>query len=414
MEVGGQVKIVLYPHPDLDLSIIVPTALLDANTTQIGRVPYLTYAAHTIMGVLGHLSEMSTGPPVPNLYELQDSTLFFVPHDYVYSIVDRFGSIPNGSQQNPTPTNERDPNFVRALGQRDGGCIASGGDSVGCHLVPLAAGSDYITKLSATRPSYHSEEPLTDINDIRNGILLDTHGYHYLGKLLFLLRTPNQYLTAAHIQRRFSDPLRIDKLQTVQFTFHWLKPPDPRPTSLTEPRRRTAADEIPNGTIAYFYGEVTNDNCPASAVLDFTFGSGFLGLFGTPAMKKFASDSAEDEYGTIAQEAKERERLRREQMEKGTKERAERATRRRAETEAEESSDDFDEELAELQDKLAALERLKKDPGMLMMWAISRLPGVVAARQKQEAQIKAIQELSFTRKVEQKRPEIEAWAQSIS
>ncbi|KAJ6630134.1 hypothetical protein B0H10DRAFT_1112241 [Mycena sp. CBHHK59/15] len=142
-DLSDKVKIGLLSHPEPDSAII----LLDANTTQIGRVPYLTYAAFTIMGALGHLSETPTGPPVPNFHELQ---VFFVPDSETYSVVDRFETVPTGFSLPRTSRTQ----FFCGLEQRDGQCLAAGGLCAGRHLVALAAGSDYIAKMTESRPGW--------------------------------------------------------------------------------------------------------------------------------------------------------------------------------------------------------------------------------------------------------------------
>ncbi|KAJ6618752.1 hypothetical protein B0H10DRAFT_1229175 [Mycena sp. CBHHK59/15] len=155
------------------------------------------------------------------------------------------------------------------------------------------------------RPTRPGEEPLTDINDVRNGIFLDGGCHQHLGKRLFLIRTPNLYLTPADIHRDTSDPARVDQLPFAQFTFHWLELPNRVVTNPASPRPVNTTDWIPNGRIACFYGEVTNDNCPASAVLDFVFGCGFLHLFGTPDTLEFTKD-----FTTRSMELSSKQRLR--------------------------------------------------------------------------------------------------------
>ncbi|KAJ6541095.1 hypothetical protein B0H10DRAFT_2245062 [Mycena sp. CBHHK59/15] len=103
-------------------------------------------------------------------------------------------------------------------------------------------------------------------------------------------------------------------------------------------------------------------------------------------MLEFTKDFTDKEYGTIKQTAIEALQAKQDEKQKASIERA----------------------------GLEAFEELRKDPGMLMMWSLSQHPAVVAARLKQEAQINAIEEMMFAREVEEKRPDIEAWARSIS
>ncbi|KAJ6627825.1 hypothetical protein B0H10DRAFT_310810 [Mycena sp. CBHHK59/15] len=314
----SNVRIVLVADQHRDLSILVPLALLQANTSQLGRAPYLTYVSYAIMGVHGHLSETPKGTPLSTSYDLQSATLYFVSEIEVYSIADRFGIVPRGSQRTLTSANERSPIFLHALTERDLLCITTGGPSNCCNLVALAAGSDYITKTCRACRTHPGEEPLTDINDVRNGILLNGDGHQELRKRLFLIRTPNLYLTSADIHRDISDPARVDRLPSAQFTFHWLELPIRVVIDPTSPRPENTTDRIPNGRIAYFYGEVTNDNCPASAVLDFVFGCGFLHLFGTSDMLKFTKDFAGKEYGTIKQTVIEAQEAKQDQKQKAS------------------------------------------------------------------------------------------------
>ncbi|KAJ6618759.1 hypothetical protein B0H10DRAFT_1947377 [Mycena sp. CBHHK59/15] len=236
------------------------------------------------------------------------------------------------------------------------------------------------------RLAYPGEEPPTDINDVRNGILLCADGDQHLGKHLFLVRIPNPYLTAANLHRDTSDSHRVDRLPYAQFMFHWLEPPVCPVIDPTFPRMQIAPERKDR---LFVWG--------ASAVLDFVFGCGFLHLFGTPDRLELTTDLADKEYGAIKQEAIQEQQAKQEQQEKASAERAK--AKRRGPNPA-----DGDDKLTELQDRLDAFEELRKGPGH---------PAVVEARLKQEAQIKAIEETMFAREVEEKRPEIEAWARSV-
>ncbi|KAF9519465.1 hypothetical protein BS47DRAFT_1358081 [Hydnum rufescens UP504] len=127
-------------------------------------------------------------------------------------------------------TETRDAFRDELLG-RDGQCVFTGADAVVMHIIPFKCGSEWFRRIVENRAhDDENVENLTDINDIRNGMLaLDLLRTWFDARGVAILKTPNRYLNRSDIPPRANRlcPLPVGATYPLaeHYTIQWLGQP---------------------------------------------------------------------------------------------------------------------------------------------------------------------------------------------
>jgi len=174
------------------------------NNLQFSSKPYkwIRYATGIVIGARGELCMERDSPnPVPIDYE---SSLPALSIDLYYHTTDeeRRHVFPIDPKLADTSTitsslaSTRRDNFRYDVEGRDGSCVLTGADALICdaaHLIPHSKGSAYIETFTTHRGRLSSgdDDLVHDINDVRNGLLIQASLHRVLGNHLAFLKTPN-------------------------------------------------------------------------------------------------------------------------------------------------------------------------------------------------------------------------------
>ncbi|KZT34138.1 hypothetical protein SISSUDRAFT_1036518 [Sistotremastrum suecicum HHB10207 ss-3] len=152
----------------------------------------------------------------------------------------------------------RSPSFRSSILQRDKCCVFGGfASNEGCHamhIIPLKRGERWFRQIIDLRNAHTdpstSSNPLTDINDIRNGLLVHSpiHAF-FRSRNIGIIKTPNEFLDASDIHPSSNHPnLDTDSSHSPRsrYTLHWLTTPSP-PTAAAYPNCRDAT--FPTSTL---------------------------------------------------------------------------------------------------------------------------------------------------------------------
>ncbi|KAI0246116.1 hypothetical protein BJV78DRAFT_1348806 [Lactifluus subvellereus] len=180
------------------------------------QVPFLSisnsdlrYVMFCICGARGDLSATPDSPPV----DYDNTSLANV--IYYYSPSGNVSCSLNGGITSTSQTVRR-YNFREEF---EGDCDAA-------HLIPHSKGDEYIDKVVRDRsPPYHPSPSISEIDDVRNGVLLskDVHSMLSGGRVAFL-KTPNYGLEPTDIRRL--EPVDQGPAPTEHITLQQLKKPE--------------------------------------------------------------------------------------------------------------------------------------------------------------------------------------------
>ncbi|KAH9953599.1 hypothetical protein BC827DRAFT_1159154 [Russula dissimulans] len=110
-------------------------------------------------------------------------------------------------------------NFRKDLAERDGGCVfAHLRIAGGVHIIPYARGDEWFQLIIGSRQAYEEDvSGLLSINDIRNGLLVQSTIHSYMDARHFvILKTPNRVLDVNDIS---GDPGRFPLLDTIKYEY---------------------------------------------------------------------------------------------------------------------------------------------------------------------------------------------------
>ncbi|KAK7018039.1 hypothetical protein VNI00_018435 [Paramarasmius palmivorus] len=258
------------------------TFLHSLNLNQNNWIPWLRYASYTITGQPGLLSLTRNGAQIimmPATTPTSSLDLFYHPNSDVICIIDPdLDSALSSSVGGP-----RRAGFRSDVVARDRRCIWTGIPADSCeaaHIVRHNKDLPYITRFLATRDH---NETFEDIDDVRNGLLLDPH-YHARsarGDIAFI-RTPIPGIITSSNLHASHQPL--DDILTV----HYIKQDIYDSTNpILFPPNHTAATP----------GSGTAD-APSRALLDCVYGCHLLNQFGNVKLAKdLFKDMTEHYYG---------------------------------------------------------------------------------------------------------------------
>ncbi|KAJ8495286.1 hypothetical protein ONZ45_g12931 [Pleurotus djamor] len=204
---------------DIPLSVI--------KTLCLQPVKWLRYVGWAILFTDGYITRQSDpdSARVSDDEALSDTdVLFYIAPDLQTSrVVDI--SIAHRCGDSRQSFSSRDPDFPLEVRARDGACIYSADNTLtqASHLIPFARGSPWMSILAAERGF-----EVTDINDVRNGILLlnSVHGFMEK-KCIAILHTPNDILRCSDIpsDTHISTDARLATLPNIgqRYTLHHIK-----------------------------------------------------------------------------------------------------------------------------------------------------------------------------------------------
>ncbi|KAJ7066412.1 hypothetical protein C8F01DRAFT_1123166 [Mycena amicta] len=243
----------------------------EVNLLTLSPLKWLRFMGREIYGADGWLASTPGGDEVAEDDEIME--------DYYYVSNFQAGFIDinalDDRTSNASQQSVRTAYFRRDIVARDGRCIITGAlprNSRACHILPHSKGDDYISAISDLRAG--DEAPVTEIGDIRNGILLykGLHDVFGAGEIAFML-TPNRYLLPEDIPSRgpltAPPPTRKLTLQNICP----LHPPD------SEFARH-------NLDLALF----RTDSQPSAFLLDFFYASAIMQRWGKSQTSLLAKD----------------------------------------------------------------------------------------------------------------------------
>ncbi|KAF9508852.1 hypothetical protein BS47DRAFT_1365677 [Hydnum rufescens UP504] len=238
----------LPPAPEGHVGLVVvlePRLYLEIPISQIRLLclkplKYLIFLGWCILGREGRLApDRPDCTPLEDLSgELVDGGLYYyiltpmseVEGDLDYVVDLEVIKVESGTPSETTTTRE---GFREKLLERGGFCVFTGApESVcaGVHIIPYARGSEWFEAIVQSRPSYEeSVDDLTDINDVRNGLLLtQVHGL-FDNRSLVILKTPNHCLDVGDVPPSPQRPDRLDPSLSYprddRYSLQWLDDP---------------------------------------------------------------------------------------------------------------------------------------------------------------------------------------------
>ncbi|KAI0256171.1 hypothetical protein BJV78DRAFT_1169751 [Lactifluus subvellereus] len=251
----------------------------DVQRLSIHPFKWLRYVMFCVCGARGHLSATPDSPSASVDYEateLADALYYYSPSENCI-FVDHEGL---NDQITTTSRTARRYNFREEVIRRDGSsCVITQRPEDECdavHLIPRSKGDEYIDKVVKDRsPLYYpSPPPISGIDDVQNGILLDKilHVRLANGKVAFL-KTPNYGLEPTDIRRL--GPVDQGPAPTDYITLQQLKPRGDDPVALACLRdlgvlNPSAAFSCGAHMDAQFQG--TGIPLPPAIILDYLYG----------------------------------------------------------------------------------------------------------------------------------------------
>ncbi|KAF8692316.1 hypothetical protein AX14_002594 [Amanita brunnescens Koide BX004] len=180
--------------------------------------------------------------------------------------------------------------FRTNLIERDGICVISddiASNCDGCHIIPHAKGSDYISNVVRHRGGTDdSADDIDDINDIRNGFLISTLLHRPFGDGRFaFLKTPNFALTVDDIP--YEPPKHADQESpaTRLTLHHFVDLPQLGPVISMHARHNSDARQ-PQDTSEW----------PPAVILDLVYGAAALDAWSSKPFIKYVREHSRDAY----------------------------------------------------------------------------------------------------------------------
>ncbi|KAI0789421.1 hypothetical protein C8Q75DRAFT_765568 [Abortiporus biennis] len=180
----------------------------------ISEIPHFSTAPRRWLGYLGYsiTGRVGTLRPRPDVQDLNlDSSepiemypnyYYILQEDVEISPVDPdLGSSTISDISSLSSLSGRHEYFKEALVARDCTCIMSQAIPFGCdgaHLIRCSLGDKYIKTVTQKR-RYNDDPIINDIDDVRNGLLVNAYLHRYLGRSVALLQVPNPFLHTVHI-----------------------------------------------------------------------------------------------------------------------------------------------------------------------------------------------------------------------
>ncbi|PBL01017.1 hypothetical protein ARMGADRAFT_1160274 [Armillaria gallica] len=210
-----------------DEFLAIPVADIAHITKRL--VKFLRFVGFCILGVDGSIMS-EKGAFVKDDEGITEGKYYFVASGQGSSLVDPnvIGDYINSDTLYWTSDSHRD--FRDKVVARDRSGLVTNNVPNGCgssHIIPYAKGNAYISAISQAR-SHGNEPAITDIHDVRNGLLLFLSVKELFTKDLALIRTPNAVLNHDDLLLRETSIIRnlnmhgIADENYVSLVFTWL------------------------------------------------------------------------------------------------------------------------------------------------------------------------------------------------
>ncbi|KAI9457852.1 hypothetical protein HD554DRAFT_2197886 [Boletus coccyginus] len=230
MSVPSKVELWMYLDGSSKLALSIRLMNVEPSPSPL---KWLRFLGFVIYGRQGYISVSTNGPELDYTENIEARSYHFISdgNEPRFIDVDAMGNKTQSTSASEPSTRKR--SFRQVLISRDGTCAMTGVDASfceGCHLIPRSKGDSvpncdpsirYMSNLFDHRGEmYGPVDPLDDIDDPRNGILLFTafHGTLGAGYIAFL-KTPNFALTVddipCHQSSNAGSPNRLT-LQHIQ------------------------------------------------------------------------------------------------------------------------------------------------------------------------------------------------------
>lgn len=148
------------------------------KTFAVNPLKWLRFLGYAIYGQEGHLSLSKNGQDIPDYTAAIEARLYYFVSAGAPRLADVDAADVRTSVASSITSRRRD--FRIDLVERDGTCVLTGDIEslcTACHILPHAKGNNYIVR--------HRGRPrdIDDINDIRNGLLLQSVFHTAFGRL---------------------------------------------------------------------------------------------------------------------------------------------------------------------------------------------------------------------------------------
>ncbi|KAK0229767.1 hypothetical protein EDD85DRAFT_849666 [Armillaria nabsnona] len=175
---------------------------------------WLCYAGYCIMGAEGDLSftpDCTTGFDYDVPFNPCD--LYYHPRGPIFPIDPDVENASHSDIDSVSP-------FRTSILERDKSCVAAGMNPSSCrdaHLIPQSQGGQYIEAFTKGRGG----DIIDDIDDPRNGVLVNAILYMHLGRRAAILQTPNFIMKTTDVNLRTAS-------DDTRWTLHSFAEPTPR------------------------------------------------------------------------------------------------------------------------------------------------------------------------------------------
>ncbi|KAF8340798.1 hypothetical protein F5887DRAFT_1136407 [Amanita rubescens] len=241
---------------------------------------WLRYVGFTIYGTEGHIFRSAAGPVVPySEVDMQAGVYYYIPNSQDPFLLDP--ALMDDRTSDSSSISIRRADFAQGVTDRDGTCLMTGATSnfQACHIIPHAKGSQYVCGLANHRNEV-LDPPLNDINDPRNGILLQVSLHRPFGtSMVAFLQTPNFAMSVNDVALVMQpsaghlgfDPSLADRRLTIQH----FNAPDIG-TRILAPHNSDARQHV------------DHDDWPPPLLFDVAYGCAALNSWGVPQFVNLA------------------------------------------------------------------------------------------------------------------------------
>jgi len=194
-----------------DLVWIRAASIPISELAQFSTRPYrwMCYVSYCLTGVEGQLSLSPMDDQVwvdydaPNVPHEVEAVYYHYPEGYDRDIWPIDVHMETNSSILSSLCSTRDPAFKSSLIDRDERDVLmffGARNSDGAHLIKFSKGDEYIENLTRMRSGENGTDIITDINSVRNGLLINTLAHKVMGRgVVAFLPTPNFILDTSHL-----------------------------------------------------------------------------------------------------------------------------------------------------------------------------------------------------------------------
>ncbi|KAJ7152232.1 hypothetical protein C8R43DRAFT_1127311 [Mycena crocata] len=280
----------LYLLEDKKMALSIPTAL--AHSFCPKDMKYLRFLSWIILGQHGRIHQVTKKRMNCQLTPVEDDTEYADKGIYQFKptltanverAVNPHALSSRSSSSVASNQGPREHVFRAGLIERDHFCVFTGRPREMCqaaHIIPFARGDKWMQMISAHyRPK--TDEAVIDINDLRNGMLLES-GIHTAAAGIGILKTPNEILSIGDVPASQADPIDrrgVSYPRNVQYTLHTVGS-SADVAALLNGRKAAFAEGTPVGKL------------PAGYLCHYAYAATVLECWGPPDLETFLKNNA--------------------------------------------------------------------------------------------------------------------------